>query len=109
MSVVGRRPADVMCDPETPKKFQQFEDYGTTSKMPVPLFNYVLSEGVDQELILSYAWPILKVASWLAALYLVKWYCGGTVNTSERNMHGKVVMITVCILSVRNNLIFTHI
>lgn len=63
--------------------------------MPVPLINYVLSEGGVQDAILSYAWPVLKIATWIGALFLVKWYCGGAINTSERNMHGKVVMITV--------------
>lgn len=65
--------------------------------MPVPLINYVLSEGVAQEAILPYVWPALKVASGFGALYAVKWYCRGAVNTSERNMHGKVVMITVSV------------
>jgi NAD(P)-dependent dehydrogenase (short-subunit alcohol dehydrogenase family) len=39
-------------------------------------------------------WSILKVVAVLAVVALLKWYSSGTVNTAERQMHGKVVMIT---------------
>ncbi|KAF2094839.1 NAD(P)-binding protein [Rhizodiscina lignyota] len=59
--------------------------------MPIPLINYVLSEGISG---IPYFWTIIKTVPWLVALYLLKWYCGGAVNTSERNMHSKVVLMT---------------
>lgn len=36
---------------------------------------------------------------WLVLLYILKRYFQGASNLSERNMHGKVVMITVCYCS----------
>ncbi|KAJ9138887.1 NAD(P)-binding protein [Pleurostoma richardsiae] len=39
-------------------------------------------------------WQIAKVGGTVGALAATKWYCGGATNTSERNMHGRVVMIT---------------
>lgn len=37
---------------------------------------------------------VLKVVAVLGVLGLVKWYCAGAANTSERQMHGKVIMVT---------------
>lgn len=39
-------------------------------------------------------WTILKVAVAVVVVGLLKWYSMGASNTSERQMHGKVVMIT---------------
>lgn len=39
-------------------------------------------------------WTVLKVALALATVALLKWYSSGATNTSERQMHGKVIMIT---------------
>jgi NAD(P)-dependent dehydrogenase (short-subunit alcohol dehydrogenase family) len=37
---------------------------------------------------------ILKVTLAIAVVALIKWYCSGAFNTSERQMHGKVVIVT---------------
>ncbi|PQE16281.1 short chain dehydrogenase reductase family Oxidoreductase protein [Rutstroemia sp. NJR-2017a WRK4] len=39
-------------------------------------------------------WTVVKVAPFLLFLAAVKWYSAGATNLSERNMHGKVVMVT---------------
>ncbi|KAH8593451.1 hypothetical protein B0O99DRAFT_596319 [Bisporella sp. PMI_857] len=39
-------------------------------------------------------WTAAKVVVVVAILGLLKWYSMGTYNTSERQMHGKVVMLT---------------
>jgi NAD(P)-dependent dehydrogenase (short-subunit alcohol dehydrogenase family) len=39
-------------------------------------------------------WTILQGVAAVAVIALLKWYSMGRSNTSERNMHGKVVMIT---------------
>jgi NAD(P)-dependent dehydrogenase (short-subunit alcohol dehydrogenase family) len=39
-------------------------------------------------------WTILNVAVALSVVALLKWYSSGAVNTSERQMHGKVIIIT---------------
>lgn len=59
--------------------------------MPVPLISQVFAEGFDS---IPYLRPILKAVPWLALLYVLKRYFGGAANTSERNMHGKVVLVT---------------
>lgn len=60
--------------------------------MPLNIIAQGFSEGLSS---IPYAWTVLKVAPCLAILYLLKWYFNGVINTSERNMHSKVVMITV--------------
>ena len=60
--------------------------------MPVNILAQVFAEGLDS---IPYGWTIVKVAPVLALLYLLKWYFNGAVNGSERNMHSKVVMVTV--------------
>ncbi|CZR63306.1 probable retinol dehydrogenase 13 [Phialocephala subalpina] len=39
-------------------------------------------------------WTILKLTIAVAVIGLIKWYSMGASNTAERQMHGKVVMIT---------------
>ena len=39
-------------------------------------------------------WTIFKVVAALTLLGLLKWYSAGRPNTSERKMHGKVIMVT---------------
>ncbi|KAK6586919.1 hypothetical protein PZA11_000209 [Diplocarpon coronariae] len=43
---------------------------------------------------LSFAWALLKVAIPVSILAVIKWYSIGAPNTSERQMHGKVVLLT---------------
>ncbi|PVI08520.1 NAD(P)-binding protein [Periconia macrospinosa] len=59
--------------------------------MPVYLFQTGFSKGISN---IPYGWTIVKLAPCLALLYLLKWWSSGAVNTSERKMHSKVVMIT---------------
>lgn len=60
--------------------------------MPINILASVLNEGLDS---VPFGWTIVKVAPVLALLYLLRWYFNGAVNASERNMHSKVVMVTV--------------
>jgi NAD(P)-dependent dehydrogenase (short-subunit alcohol dehydrogenase family) len=39
-------------------------------------------------------WTLLKLAIGITTVVLLKWYSSGASNTSERQMHGKVIMIT---------------
>ncbi|KAH6615220.1 hypothetical protein C7974DRAFT_403514 [Boeremia exigua] len=59
--------------------------------MPIGILHQGFTEGLDS---IPYGQPILKIVSVIAVLYLFKWYFNGAVNTSERNMHSKVVMVT---------------
>ncbi|KAF2842189.1 oxidoreductase-like protein [Patellaria atrata CBS 101060] len=59
--------------------------------MPVYFFIQGLRDGFGS---LPYAWEIAKTIPWIALVVLLKLYFGGASNTSERNMHSKVVMIT---------------
>ncbi len=59
--------------------------------MPVPLVSTILQEGIAAA---PFVIPVLKTLPWLGALYLIKLYFSGASNGSERNMHGKVVMVT---------------
>lgn len=59
--------------------------------MPFPLISQVFSEGLDS---IPYLPSVVKAAPWLALIYALKWYFSGASNGSERNMHGKVVMVT---------------
>ncbi|KAK3117579.1 hypothetical protein LTR53_000904 [Teratosphaeriaceae sp. CCFEE 6253] len=59
--------------------------------MPVYIATQAFLDGVDS---VPFVWPILKTILWLALLYIVKLFFSGASNTSERNMHGKVVMVT---------------
>lgn len=60
--------------------------------MPIPLLSQGLFEGLST---VPYAWTVLKTVPWLLVAYALKGYFGGAANGSERNMHSKVVMITV--------------
>ncbi|KAJ4990030.1 oxidoreductase C19A8.06 [Stagonosporopsis vannaccii] len=59
--------------------------------MPIGILYQGFTEGLDS---IPYGWPIVKAASFLAVLYLLKLFFNGSINTSERNMHSKVVMVT---------------
>lgn len=72
--------------------------------MPVPAIAGVLADGLDA---VPGANMVLRILPWLAAAYVLKWYFSGSTNTSERNMHGKVVMITVSWPLIPSSLAFT--
>ena len=60
--------------------------------MPIPLLSHSIWKGVDS---LPYAYTILKVTAWITVISGLKYYFGGARNTSEKVMHGMVVMVTV--------------
>ena len=60
--------------------------------MPLHLAATAVFDGLDS---VPYLWPTLKVIPWLALLYFIKGFFSGATNGSERNMHGKVVIVTV--------------
>lgn len=64
--------------------------------MPIPFVAAVVRDGLPFGI--SY-WSVIKVTTAIAVLTAVKWYCGGAANTAERQMHSKVIMITVCLSS----------
>ncbi|KAF2771444.1 NAD(P)-binding protein [Teratosphaeria nubilosa] len=59
--------------------------------MPVYIAKTAFDEGLDK---VPFVWPILKAIPWLLLLYLAKLFFSGASNKSERNMHGKVVLVT---------------
>lgn len=61
--------------------------------MPIPIIVKGFQEGVSS---IPFAWPVLRIAPWVLILAALKYYFGGARNTSERLMHSKVVMVTVC-------------
>lgn len=60
--------------------------------MPVNILAQVFSEGLDS---VPYGWAVAKFTSVFAVLYALKWFFNGATNGSERNMHSKVVIVTV--------------
>ncbi|KAL5443106.1 hypothetical protein PMIN06_008809 [Paraphaeosphaeria minitans] len=59
--------------------------------MPVYIAGRVWEEGIAA---VPYGWILLKLIPVVGVIYLLKLYFNGAVNTSERNMHSKVVMMT---------------
>ncbi|PQE26634.1 short chain dehydrogenase reductase family Oxidoreductase protein [Rutstroemia sp. NJR-2017a BVV2] len=62
--------------------------------MPIDFVANVLWGEVSLPSWLPEIWTVVKVAPFLLFLAAVKWYSAGATNLSERNMHGKVVMVT---------------
>lgn len=60
--------------------------------MPIPVLQLGLTEGFSA---IPYGYTVLKTASVLAVVALLKYYFGGARNTSVRLMHSKVIMVTV--------------
>ncbi|EPE35747.1 NAD(P)-binding Rossmann-fold containing protein [Glarea lozoyensis ATCC 20868] len=59
--------------------------------MPVPFAIQLFTEGIDW---FPSLFNIFKVVVLVAVIALVKWICMGASNTSERKLHGKIVLIT---------------
>ncbi|CZT24062.1 related to oxidoreductase, short chain dehydrogenase/reductase family [Ramularia collo-cygni] len=59
--------------------------------MVVYIAAQALFDGISS---VPYLWTLIKTAPWLGLLYLVKVFFSGASNLSERNMHGKVVLVT---------------
>ena len=60
--------------------------------MPIHFVVTVWKEGLAA---FPHGLTLLKFVLACGVLYLLKWYFNGATNASERNMHSKVVMITV--------------
>ena len=67
--------------------------------MPLPIVAEALSGKLGK---IPYAFTILKATAWIAVVYLLRVYFGGAINQSERNMHSKVVMLTVSRIGCAN-------
>jgi len=65
--------------------------------MPVPLLSYMFDVGVAA---IPYLFTIGKIFTAGFLLWLLKTYFGGARNTAARNMHSKVVIITVSMPTV---------
>lgn len=61
--------------------------------MPVPTIFYLLDHGFPQ-VFHDNAWPIFYAIATVAFLVVLKLYTSGRSNPSERNLHGRVVMMT---------------
>ena len=59
--------------------------------MPIPFIAQAAWKGVPG---LPDGWTILKAVVALTLIGMLKWYSAGASNTSERQMNGKVIMIT---------------
>jgi hypothetical protein len=60
--------------------------------MPLPLLAEGLWRGLSS---IPYGYTVLKVVSSVLLVSCLKYYFGGARNSSDRVMHGKVVMVTV--------------
>jgi len=69
--------------------------------MPIPLLAQVVFVGIPGGI--SYL-TALKAIAVIVILAAIKWYFNGVSNASERKMHSKVVMITVCLLALLNTI-----
>ncbi|KAL2023071.1 hypothetical protein VTK56DRAFT_3981 [Thermocarpiscus australiensis] len=60
--------------------------------MPIPFLLSLYFDGLPPWF--PEPWRLLKWSTAIGTLALAKWYSSGRRNTSERNMHGRVVLIT---------------
>ncbi|KAL2133077.1 hypothetical protein VTI74DRAFT_2945 [Chaetomium olivicolor] len=60
--------------------------------MPLPFLAHVFYEGLPAWF--PDPWLLLKLSTGFSTVALTKWYTAGRTNPSERNMHGRVVLIT---------------
>lgn len=75
-----------------PRLSEFWSQTSATRTMPIHIFAQVAFDGLSA---IPYGWTIAKVVSCSALIYLLKWFFNGAVNGSERNMHSKVIMVTV--------------
>ncbi|KAL7627470.1 hypothetical protein AAE478_001663 [Parahypoxylon ruwenzoriense] len=64
--------------------------------MPLPFLYELVTNGAP-EWVPGWArdpWTLFEIGAVTGTLYLLKRYCNGAMSTAERNMHGRVVMIT---------------
>lgn len=60
--------------------------------MPIPFMVWVATNGLPSAI---KVWDVFRIAATLLVVVAVKRYCTGAKNTAERQMHSKVIMITV--------------
>lgn len=60
--------------------------------MPIPIVAQIFDEGLSK---IPYAYTVLKTLPWVGGIYGLKQYFGGASSSAERNMHSKVVIMTV--------------
>ncbi|KAM7213587.1 retinol dehydrogenase [Rhypophila decipiens] len=60
--------------------------------MPIPFLTHVLLEGPPDWM--PEAWTLVKWTSSIGALALTKWYSAGATNKAEKNLHGRVILMT---------------
>lgn len=60
--------------------------------MPVYIFTKGFNEGLDA---IPFGWSAVKIIPAVVLIYLLKVFFNGASTKSERNMHSKVVMVTV--------------
>jgi hypothetical protein len=60
--------------------------------MAIYIIRTAFNDGVGS---VPFLWPILKSLPWLILLWAVKFFFSGVSNKSDRNMHGRVVLVTV--------------
>lgn len=61
--------------------------------MAIYIIRTAFNDGIGS---VPFLWPIVKALPWLFLLWAIKFFFSGVSNKSERNMHGKVVLVTVC-------------
>jgi len=77
---------------ESESRKKRSPSWAHVAKMPIYMGISAMLDGMDS---VPFAWPMIKTIPWLGGLFLLKTFFSGASNTSERNMHGKVVMVTV--------------
>ncbi|KAG5951061.1 hypothetical protein E4U53_003854 [Claviceps sorghi] len=61
--------------------------------MPIPFIMYVISNG-PPDWLRDNAYTILAATVAITALFLLKAWTSGAINTAEKNLHGKVILMT---------------
>ena len=71
--------------------------------MPLPLLAHGLWKGLSS---IPHGYTAAKSLLWVLSISLLKYYFGGARNSSERVMHGKLVIVTVSsIIPSRSHLV----
>lgn len=65
--------------------------------MPVNIIASVLKDGKDA---IPYYDELAKYVPILATIGSIKWFFSGAINTWERKLHGKVIIMTVSIIVI---------
>jgi hypothetical protein len=60
--------------------------------MAIYIIRTAFNDGIGS---VPFLWPIIKAIPWLILLWAVKFFFSGVSNKSDRNMHGRVVLVTV--------------